>query len=784
MGITGLLPLLKSIQKPCHIRKFAGHVVGIDAYGWLHRGAHTCGVKLALGQFTMQHIEFCMKRVHMLIHFGITPYLVFDGDYLPSKAETEKDRASARAEARRIGTDLLKAGKSSLAHQELAKAVDITPEVALCFIEELKRANVQYVVAPYEADAQMVYLEQKGIIQAILSEDSDLLVFGAKTLLTKLDAYGECIMVRRQDFTACREVSLVGWSDAEFRRMAILSGCDYLKNPASMGLKTAYRHVRKYKTIERLVSAARFDGKIKFPAGYETSFEQAERTFLYQWVYCPDAQELVHLTPLPDNLQAGDMPYIGASLEPKTARGIAQGRLNPHTKLTMIVPEKTKASQSGERLVASIKKRLNSTTGSENSSENDDPKKGKPIDQFFKKRVPLAELDPNVFRPNPSQQRLLEDNPGPFTANAASQMSLAQAMQPRRPALRNASAPRRSASDTTMNAGRHAPKRPRLCVGPVVSRANEQPTLEDADEKSHFFGPTLTATRKPTRAVSGEGKNKSFDFNLFSDDSVEDAMAELPDLEHDFVKPRKKMSVLADVPTTPALSQRDSLDGDTSQMTAMTNMTVESQISTGCLTPATSVGSSPTDDLYEPSVFDDSIRKNLGDLHSRFALQSARDIDSPTLSRKMVKNATERRFARTYSAPVKSKRSTSRPIPLPPIFSSQPEPSLKTGDVASVSDTLPGATSETIDDYPDISDAEWKETGNTIVVPGSDGLRSPSPPVSIEVSTSVGRKQNLKGSEDMLVPDSGGESEPDEDLTGKSTGVSFDLSKFAFHAGK
>lgn len=40
--------------------------------------------------------------------------------------------------------------------------------------------NVQYIVAPYEADAQLAYLEKTGVIDAILTEDSDLLVFGCK----------------------------------------------------------------------------------------------------------------------------------------------------------------------------------------------------------------------------------------------------------------------------------------------------------------------------------------------------------------------------------------------------------------------------------------------------------------------------------------------------------------------------------------------------------------------------------------------------------------------------
>lgn len=151
-----------------------------------------------------------MSRVRMLIHFGVTPYLVFDGDYLPSKAATEDSRAKRREESKRLGLELHKLGKTSQAHLELQKAVDVTPQMARQLIEELKLLDVEYIVAPYEADAQLAYLERKGIIDGILSEDSDLLVFGAQSLLTKLDQYGDCVEINRKDFTACREISLVG----------------------------------------------------------------------------------------------------------------------------------------------------------------------------------------------------------------------------------------------------------------------------------------------------------------------------------------------------------------------------------------------------------------------------------------------------------------------------------------------------------------------------------------------------------------------------------------------
>ncbi len=48
----GLLPLLKSIHRPTELKKFAGETLGVDGYGWLHRGAIACAVELAQGKPT------------------------------------------------------------------------------------------------------------------------------------------------------------------------------------------------------------------------------------------------------------------------------------------------------------------------------------------------------------------------------------------------------------------------------------------------------------------------------------------------------------------------------------------------------------------------------------------------------------------------------------------------------------------------------------------------------------------------------------------------------------
>lgn len=49
MGIAGLLPLLKSVQKPTHLSQLAGKTIAVDVYVWLHRGAYACAMELVTG---------------------------------------------------------------------------------------------------------------------------------------------------------------------------------------------------------------------------------------------------------------------------------------------------------------------------------------------------------------------------------------------------------------------------------------------------------------------------------------------------------------------------------------------------------------------------------------------------------------------------------------------------------------------------------------------------------------------------------------------------------------
>jgi len=558
-----------------------------------------------------------MHRVRMLQHFGVVPYIIFDGDYLPSKAATEADRAKRREESKKAGLELLKAGKTSQAYLEFQKAVDVTPEMARQLIEELKKSGVQYIVAPYEADAQMVYLERKGLVDGILSEDSDLLVFGAKCLLTKLDQYGNCIEINKADFCACKEITLTGWSDTEFRQMAILSGCDYLASISNMGLKTAYRMVRKHKTIEKVVRMLQFDGKFFVPKGYLEAFYQAELTFLHQRVFCPIAQTLVLHTQPDHPIEEDKMPFIGADVEPNIAQGVARGDLNPMTKLPILV-----ASSSSDKMVTSTTPWSSSRPNHQKSASSVDLKKGKPLETFFKpKRVPLAELDINCFTPSPLQQETLRRNSGAGWAVSPA---------PRPYLDRSATAPGnspQSAPQTVRNQiGRAAraptiseprpPKRARLCadIDSILS-----PSKKAELGPSPFF---TSAVSEPSPTVDRSARSKrpkKQNINIFSDDSIEEAMLSLPDVNgfaNIGLRSSSKIHIFDDQP-----SSHSNEAGPGCLQSQGADEQPESQDTTPSLTNSMSVTSSaeqpPTPKKASP------ISGSGGMLRSRFAFNSA-----------------------------------------------------------------------------------------------------------------------------------------------------------------
>lgn len=346
MGVTGLLQQLKEIQQKRNLSHYKGQTLAVDTYGWLHRGLISCAQDLCLDNPTKGYITSVMKKVDMLRYFGVEPFMVFDGSLLPTKEGTNAERAAKREKAREAAQAYLARGDKKSAWKEFMKAASVTAEMAKSVMAELDRHKVQYVVAPYEADPQMVYLEKIGVVDGILSEDSDLLIFGCNRLITKLNDYGECIEINRANFGKIKRPNLLALTDLQWRSVAILSGCDYTKGIPGVGLKTAFNYILRLGDLERVVAFLQLEKK-EVPELFLQEAYLADLAFQFQKVFNPKEKVLATLNeyPTPNELPMDLVETCcGRTMDHTIHVSICTGKIHPASHQPLLSREQCLAS--------------------------------------------------------------------------------------------------------------------------------------------------------------------------------------------------------------------------------------------------------------------------------------------------------------------------------------------------------------------------------------------------------------------------------------------------------
>jgi exonuclease-1 len=65
-------------------------------------------------------------------------------------------------------------------------------------------------------------------VDIIITEDSDLLAFGAKRIFYKMNSVGEGEEIDSADLPNCTAYDFKNWTNNMFLTLCIMSGCDYL----------------------------------------------------------------------------------------------------------------------------------------------------------------------------------------------------------------------------------------------------------------------------------------------------------------------------------------------------------------------------------------------------------------------------------------------------------------------------------------------------------------------------------------------------------------------------
>lgn len=228
----------------------------------------------------------------------------------------------------------MREGKVDEARRECSKAVDITHDHAVELMRQCQSIGVDCIVAMYEADSQLAYLNKIGLAEYIISEDSDLILFGAQKILFKLQIDGRCTLFESSKLPQVLGISEEKFNIDKFRRICILSGCDYLDNLPGIGLSKAKKFMlmteetNMRRALMKIPSYLNMK-KLTVSDEYIEGFLRAEATFRHMFVYDPVKREMLRLNELDDETDVEHCCNAGTILEPDTALQIALGNLNP-----------------------------------------------------------------------------------------------------------------------------------------------------------------------------------------------------------------------------------------------------------------------------------------------------------------------------------------------------------------------------------------------------------------------------------------------------------------------
>ena len=296
MGIANLNNFLRKncieIFEEIHISEYAYMKVAIDTSLFL------CKFKAI---YNDKWLEAFIKLVSCLRRNEIHCVFIYDFGAPPEK---EAERAERRAQQDKnkkkvaeLETSLEKYYESGILDDNLKelykKATDLKPrkrllsnvlsedkidiDIILQKIEKMKKnilnisqsdfdltkqlfdiLNIPYFNAPMEAETCCADLCKRGIVDAVMSEDTDVLAYSAPIFLTKIDVFNDkCIRIHHKNVLDALELT-----DEQFLDLCIMFGCDYNKNIPKVGPETSYKYIRKYKSIDEIENKLEIDVSI------------------------------------------------------------------------------------------------------------------------------------------------------------------------------------------------------------------------------------------------------------------------------------------------------------------------------------------------------------------------------------------------------------------------------------------------------------------------------------------------------------------------------------------
>ena len=284
MGVKGLNTLLRklcpNVFEEIHLSEYAFKKVAIDTSLFLCKFKAICGDRW-LSAFINLICSLRRNEIHCVF--------IYDNGAPPEKAEEQAERRLQQAKLKErvinleVALDkfyksgeiedillelydktkdkpqqrLLGTNKNDYVDINIIKSkiekmrsnmLQISKEDFELTKELFKILNIPFYDACLEAETTCSDLCKRGIVDAVLSEDTDVLAYSTPVFLTKIDTTTDtCIRLHHAEILNTLELT-----KEQFLDLCIMCSCDYNTNIPKIGPQTSYKYLRKYGLIENI----------------------------------------------------------------------------------------------------------------------------------------------------------------------------------------------------------------------------------------------------------------------------------------------------------------------------------------------------------------------------------------------------------------------------------------------------------------------------------------------------------------------------------------------------
>lgn len=229
MGIKGLFQFLKRYENEVHVKSaVTDQIVGVDLFWFIH---HSKGDFFVFQDYLTPLLRYA-SRVHVVLD-GAPPS--------HTKEERKEKRAKREKAQKQLDTvhHLQEEEWEPVKEQLRRQSWYPTKEYIAYLTKWLEQEGAVIHQAPTDADSVLVQLEKTGWIDCIVSNDSDLLLLGAKRVL-RMYSPTEMGEYRETELRSALQLTPQQWTD-----FMMLCRC---MNPSDVLM--AYSYIRIYKDLE------------------------------------------------------------------------------------------------------------------------------------------------------------------------------------------------------------------------------------------------------------------------------------------------------------------------------------------------------------------------------------------------------------------------------------------------------------------------------------------------------------------------------------------------------